>query len=344
MVSKMYDFTTEAMNAIKSKLAGLPSFCRLTIYELLSYCDYESGIISISTLDEVARNDFQVVVSPGRKKEEINGDTLRNAFRTIKKAKPDQFIFSMVNQRIVIEMPFIRELYESFYGKSQEVAADVDVYAARPTTLSSIDEGACFEHELIGEDVTDVAAASFGSIKDINNKTNKNKLTNFGNHFFTALPNTKQPINPNFYPDAETIAKALSLGFERVNDADEIAAFIEHNQSRNTQWANFNPVYLQWLSRGAEYKKRQQQLTEQRSKQDGYRNARTYQSRKTPLELVIEQNPDAVSPSGKPCGQSFYSDTFGDHAEHGVVVDGVNELIRRALYEQERREAERLMA
>ena len=336
------NFYPLAFNAFKSNIKGLPSFCRLTMLELLSYCDYTTGVISIDSLEELARENFQVAPAPGRKKEEINSDTIRNAFRSIKKAKPEQFIFSTVNQRVTIQMPFMRELYEQFYGKNQEVAAVDARDVTRPITLASIDESVGFTSELIGKDAGDVAAASFGSIRDINNKTNKNKLTNNSDSLVTEFTNTKQPIHSDFYPDEETIAEALSFGFERVTALDEITAFIQHNQARNTQWANFNPVYLQWLSRGAEYKQRQQQSVEQRSKHYGYHGMQS--TRKTPLELVIEQNPDAVSPSGESYERYAVNATSCDNAEHGVVVDGVNELIRRALYEQERREAERRMA
>ncbi len=119
----MKDFSKQALGAIKANLAELPSFCRLAIYELLSYCDYEKGIISISTLDEVAHNDFHVAPSPGRKKEAVTGDTLRNAFRTIKKFKPEHFIFRTQNQRVIIEMPFLRDLYQQHFSKTQQVAA-----------------------------------------------------------------------------------------------------------------------------------------------------------------------------------------------------------------------------
>jgi hypothetical protein len=109
--------SNKALGAIKAHLTGLPSFCRLVIFELLSYCDYETGVISITTLDEVAHKDFYVSPSPGRKKEAITSDTLRNAFRTIKKFKPEDFLFRTQNQRIIIEMPFLRDLYQQHCNK-----------------------------------------------------------------------------------------------------------------------------------------------------------------------------------------------------------------------------------
>jgi hypothetical protein len=333
------DFFPIALNAFKSNIKGLPSFCRLTMLELFSYCNMTTGDITIDSLEELARDAFQVTPAPGRKKEDINGDTLRNALRSIKKAKPDCFIFSVVNQHIVIEMPFMRALYEQFKAKGQEDAAVDAREVARPKTHASIGEESDLLPNLSVEVAEEDAAATF-AIRN-NNKTNITKLTNITGNVVVNFTPRKQPISADFYPDSETIAEALSLGFERVTDKDEIAAFIQHNQARNTQWANFNPVYLQWLSRGAEYKQRQQQSIEQRSNHYGYHGMQG--ARKTPLELVIEQNPDAVSPSGESYEQYKINAISSDNTEHGLVVDGINELIRCALYEQERCEAQRCM-
>ena len=113
----MNKFYQEVLLRLKLNLTGLPSFSRLVIYELLPYFDYKTGTISIKSLEELVSNDFYVVSCNGRKKENITADTIRNAFRSIKKAKPDHFIFNTVNQRIVITMPFIRELYEFMYNE-----------------------------------------------------------------------------------------------------------------------------------------------------------------------------------------------------------------------------------
>ena len=282
----MYDFTTEAMNAIKSNLAGLPSFCRLTIYDLLSYCDYALGIISISTLDEVARNDFQVMPSPGRKKEEINSETLRNAFRAIKKAKPDQFIFSMVNQRIVIEMPFVRELYEQFHGKSQGVAAVDATEVARPASLVNTDDLADLKVTLVGEDAMDVAAATFSSNKDINNKQNNNnsKLPDFYQ--------PKLPISSTFFPSKETLSRAVALGFDNADLLTEIQSFIDHNKAIGSAFADYNPIYIKWLSQSS-LRQKQTKIIEPRRMNDA-----SSPTAKVPAKRPTEHVKQAWSNSG----------------------------------------------
>ena len=171
----------EAVSLIKENLAGLPGFCRLAIYDLLEYCDYTTGIISISALDEVAVNDFYVTPSPGRKKEVVNSDTIRNAFRTIKKAKSDSFIFSSVNQRVVIEMPFLRELYQSICNGTPEHAEVLATDVVIPETLAQSSESVDFKPLLTEDVVGDLAAATspISPVKknNINNKNKTNKHT-----------------------------------------------------------------------------------------------------------------------------------------------------------------------
>lgn len=89
-----------------------------------------------------------------------------------------------------------------------------------------------------------------------NNSVNKKKqkLTNT-----TELCDfsSKHPIADDFTPSAETIATAEALGYTKVNDSAEIAAFIAYNQKYQSQWEDFNPVYLRWLKRGVEHEQRQ---------------------------------------------------------------------------------------
>ena len=207
----------EALNAIKGSLAGLPSFSRLVIYELLHYCDYQTGIISINTLEEAVSNDFYVAPSNGRKKEVITADTLRNAFRTIKKAKPDHFIFKNVNQRIVIEMPFIRELYQSFYGQPSEVAADLAADVAIAKTHAQTSEKAGFE-PLLAEDVSgDLAAASLNPAINACAKENIKQNNNNNKHDLSKLP-----ISDSFFPSKEILQRARTLGLDNADNFDEI--------------------------------------------------------------------------------------------------------------------------
>ena len=191
-MSTVINFTTEALKELKHRLSDLPSFCRLVMYEALEYCDYSSGTIFMGVLDEVARNDFCVRSAPGRKKELVNADTLRNAFRSIKKQKSEHFKFSVQNQRMVIEMPFIKALYQRHFNGSPDVAAVNAGDDEQPTIQSVTSESRDCTVLFSAEDGVDDAAVTslalhtqaqgsnniFKITKTNKNKQNKNKQTN----------------------------------------------------------------------------------------------------------------------------------------------------------------------
>ena len=322
----MKDFSREVLSALKINVTGLPSFCRLVIYELLEDCDYTSGTISVGTLDELAHS-FYVSPSPGRKKEIINGNTIRNAFRTIKKAKPDAFKFTTVNQRIIIEMPFIRELYQEFYSQPREVAA-VDLSDLNtPTTIATYDESCVFPDDLGREDVTDFAAASFSHIDITKNKNKQNKLTGHG-----ELKWIKKSISPDFSPSSETIEAALAKGFTNVLNPEELQKFINHNLTHNTQWADFNPVFLKWLERAQAYNETKQSIhksTTSRSKRsECFHEDNTYPAF---MREVLEANKDAWVPNQR-CSAFTDDGASYNHETYEMAMDSTNEHIWATVY------------
>ena len=277
--------------------------------ELFTHCDFATGIISIDTLDELARQYFQVAMAPGRKREEINGDTIRNAFRTIKKARPEHFIFSSVNQRIIIEMPFMRALYQQFHSKTEEVAVVKAIESKKPTPLISIEELDVLSAELAGEDVPDVASASNQSIKDLNNINNNNNNTHHLHHLFPQ----KLPISNTFFPNQDTQLRAMALGYEKVTSLVEIQNFIDYNTAIGSRFADFNPIFVKWLSQGTI---RQQQTVsiESRRIRDVRRNPTKIHT-KRPTERVK----DALCNSGfSYCEETKrFSDDSGANSQYG---------------------------
>lgn len=250
----MRDFQKELLSAFKSNLYGLPSFCRLVMYELFEHTDFSSGKILVNSLDLFARTDFHVDPLRGRAKEEITGDTIRNAFRTIKKAKPDHFIFSTVHQRIVIEMPFIRELYESFHRPTPNLAEVLVEDMAESKILSLLGEETHFS-PLLTEEVDSILTA-VSSDDGINapvkeNLTNNKQITPQGGSF----SDLKQPIQRDFYPNAETIEWALNQGYVNVTNPIEIKRFITYNLASLSRWADYNPVFINWLERAHDNQK-----------------------------------------------------------------------------------------
>ena len=251
----MNNFQKHALSAYKSNLAGLPSFCRLAMYELFEYVDFESGTVSINSLDLLARTDFHVDSLRGRAKEEITGDTIRNALRAIKKARPDHFIFSTVNQRIVIEMPFIRELYASFHNEKPKLSAVLAGDVAEAKTHAPLDDLGYSDPLLTGELDTILAGASSNTTINAHVKekplTNKQQINPEG----VSFAELKQPIRRDFYPNAETIELALSHGYVNVTNPLEIKRFITYNLASSTRWADYNAVFICWLERAHENQK-----------------------------------------------------------------------------------------
>lgn len=275
----MKDFKTDALNLIKSNLEGLPSFCRLVVYELLEYCDYKSGIIAINTLDELAHNDFRVAFSPGRKKEVITGDTLRNAFRT----KPEHFKFTTKNQRIIIEMPFLRELHQKYFSELSQVTAVDATETSTPTTQIAVDETINLDAWFIGEEAPEVAAASSRCIEDnINNKKQTTTITSQINTY--ECQGLKSPISADFAPNSETIERALALGYLSATDRTEIQAFIDHNKATGSRFVDYNPIYLRWLAKSRERQDQKQALNSGRLNHAGSNPNKTHQS--TAIERV----------------------------------------------------------
>jgi len=65
----MIDFTREMRGVVKVNLVDRPSFSRLVTYELLGFCNFQSVIILLLILNELAHNNFYVTSISKRKKE-----------------------------------------------------------------------------------------------------------------------------------------------------------------------------------------------------------------------------------------------------------------------------------
>ena len=252
MVNK--EFFTLAFSVYKKNILGLPSFVRLVMLEVYEYCDHSTGTISITSLENLARDNFHVDSLRGRMKEEINGDTIRNAFRSIKKAKPDHFQFSTINQKIVIHMPFMCDLYQSFLNETPELDAILAADVADATTLTQHGESVDLD-PILATDVSSVLAAAslddaFNALADvpakIKPKTNKTNKQNTKSESFSDL---KQPIARDFYPSPKTIELALEKGFVKVTSDIEIKRFVMYNEASLSRWADYNPVFLKWLEK-----------------------------------------------------------------------------------------------
>ncbi|WP_019218347.1 hypothetical protein [Legionella tunisiensis] len=87
-------FFNKALHQLDEHLFELPHFCRLLMHSLFKHCDFKTGRITNITMEQMQR-DLYVAPAPGRKRQKITSDTIRCAFRTIEKFKPDEFIFRL---------------------------------------------------------------------------------------------------------------------------------------------------------------------------------------------------------------------------------------------------------
>ena len=339
LVVKNIQNYNQARLEIESRFAGLTHAHRCLVSAMINRANPSTGVV-----EGLSYRDLAVLLAidhaPGRKGAGTpQKETIRSYLRTIAETCSENFRLISQGQKLKCQFIHLPKIFAYFFGQKQEYTGElVDIDSSEP--LENI------EGTVVGNSYFEAVEHSDSPIGDLQKSLAKkvlyitkqtNKLTG---DVVENFKNTKQPIAPDFYPDAETIAIAMAKGFTAVTDAAELSAFIRHNELRNTQWVDFNPVYLQWLERGAEYQQRKQAATFLRSQNHGhYRNAST---RKSPVELVRELYPDAESPSGKPWGSI---DAEPHYAEAlGVGMVGVDELISRAFHEQTRRENQRLMA
>lgn len=328
-----------ARKEIESRFAGLTHAHRYLVSAMINRADPNTGIV-----EGLSYRDLAILLTidhaPGRKGAGIpQKQTIRSYLRTITENCSENFRLLTQGQKLKCQFIHLPKIYAHFLGQKQEYTDDVvDVYLSEP--IENTEDRVVYDARLETVKHRESPINDFQKItaKKVLYITKTNKLT--AGEMIENFPNTKQPISPNFYPDCETIAIAKAKGFETVTEPSELLAFIRHNQARNTQWLDFNPVYLQWLERGAEYQQRKQTEQHLRSQHNGnHSNSRT---RKSPVELVLDLYPDAESPSGRPWGAIEAESNYAETSSVGMV--GVDELIRAALYEQTRRENQRLMA
>lgn len=171
-------------------------------------------------------------------------------------------------------------------------------------------------------------------MKNINifNITNSNKQTQTAGKDFTF---DKKQIGDDFYPNAKTIELALSMGLTKVKDFTEIQAFIKHNKKLNTQWADFNPVFITWLERDAQYLQKQQQKMQGQLRshhnERGTNQSTLNQTAQTALERVSQQHGISIESLWENSNSELFTGVFIE----GTLVEPMDEVdsnLRAAFY------------
>ncbi len=265
---------------IENRFLGLRYEHTTLIKSLITRADPSTGVVSDITYNELARI-LTIHPAPGRKDSGTpTKQTIRNYIKSIERECGEYFQIISEDQKLQFLFSELPKIFEN-----REVNTD----ATRPETVVPSEQNNVSDQQ----DNTEVNIERNIPITAVNNInifniTNSNKQTQTASNDFSC---SKKQIGDDFYPNTKTIEMAFSMGLTKVTDFTEIQAFIKHNKKLNTQWADFNPVFITWLERDAQYMQKQQQKAQGQLR--SHHNERgTNQStlNQTALERVSQQH------------------------------------------------------
>lgn len=298
---------------LESNFSCIPYSHAILIKSLIPLANIETGEVSQISYAGLAKI-LTIKPAPGRKESGTpTKQTIRNYIKSIEKECGDYFKVISDGQNLKFLFPEMPKIYK-------EVFQNTEVNTALNTTKTqvNIDENRDFNDEVNIEPNTEVNTPH-APVKNNKYFNIYNKQTNSST---AIIASAKKPIVPNYYPDEETINAALTMGFVHVTDSAEIQAFIEHNQTHQTQWADFNPVYLRWLERKAQYQVQQKTRTNEslRSTPDE-RCIHTIHTLPTALAKVMEHHGMSKQAIWETASHGHYE----NHVIQGTSVHGVDE-------------------
>ena len=190
--------------------------------------------------------------APGRQNAGIPKITrVRSYAQSIALALPDDFEVISEGQSLKLRFKTLPAFIKTFFAQKQDSRDTGSQHEHTDVTEKQVKNTAYYTHSetaFSGE----VSKTEVGNYNSYN--CNLTQLTNRDR----VQKSAKQPITADFFPSQATILKAQSLGYEKVLDLNEIQAFIDYNQKYGSSFEDFNPIYLNWLKRGAEYEQKQQ--------------------------------------------------------------------------------------
>lgn len=237
---------------VNNRFHGLPFAQRILINELLNRVHLTNGCIQDVSYNELAKV-LTIKPAPGRTNTGIpTKQTIRNWIKSIERECGEYFQVITEGQRLKFlfpEVPVVfNRLFDNIDVNLEDVASEVPVKIENNRVLSK-------EVNIqLNTEVNTPEQHVKNNIININN----NKQTNTT----AGVSSSKKCIADDFYPDEQTIDLAKTLGFTNAEEPEEIKAFIYHNKINQTQWADFNPIYIRWLERKAEYQLKQQNRTQ----------------------------------------------------------------------------------
>ncbi len=275
-----------ARKQIEKCFNGLPHTCTTLIKSLITSANPLTGEVNNITYNDLAEL-LKVDNAPGRKNSGTpSKQAIRNCIKSIERACGEYFKVISEGQNLQFLFPEIPKIFNKLF-QNTEVNIDVNPENTQENTGVNAVSSRGVNTELNTEANTPSSSVKNNNIFNI---TNTNKQTNAA--YFEKL-SVKKPIDAHFYPNQKTIELAHALGLTKVTDATEIQAFINHNKKQNTQWADFNPVFMTWLEREVQYTQKQKQHQKVQGQLRSHHNERGInQNRFIPeaLERVSQQH------------------------------------------------------
>jgi hypothetical protein len=233
---------------IEEKFKGLPHSHIVLVNLLLSRMNPFTGIVTGITYNDLCE-EMKIEPAPGRKNTGFpTKETIRNYIKSIEKICGDHFQVISEGQKLQFLFPDLPPMLKNI-SKNIYVNSDFQLHI----TQDFIEQGSDFNDKENTEINIEINTPNL--VKNIN-KTNLHKQTQ---SMSCRYSRSKNEIGDDFYPSAQTIETAFSMGLTKVIDQQEIQAFIKHNKKHSTQWADFNPVFINWLERDAQYTQNKQQ-------------------------------------------------------------------------------------
>ncbi|HAT7073468.1 TPA: Vir protein [Legionella pneumophila] len=322
-----------ARKEIDAKFSGLLHVHTTLIKSLITLANPLTGIVTDITYRDISEL-LTINKAPGRTESGTpQKETIRSYLRSIEKQCPEDFKVISEGQKLQFQFPKLPDIYACFLDQSEVYTGRRDEQSiSNPIeNTKKNDELKSLENtqeytELYTELYTDDSAVKNNNIFNI---TNSNKQTQTAGNDFSC---SKKQISDDFYPNTKTIELALSMGLTKVTDFTEIQAFIKHNKKLNTQWADFNPVFITWLERDAQYMQKQQQKA-QGQLRSNHNERGTNQSSLNPtaLERVSQQHGISIESLWGTSGSELNSCAFIE----GTLVQPMDETdsnLRTAFY------------
>ncbi|HFE7176593.1 TPA: Vir protein [Legionella anisa] len=319
---------------IENRFKGLLHAHTTLIKSLITLANPLTGIVTGITYRDIA-DLLTISKAPGRTGSGApQKETIRSYLRSIEKQCPEDFKVISEGQKLQFQFPKLPKIYADFLEQSevytecrdeQSISKTIE-NAKKNDELKSLDNTQEYTELYTDQYTADTA------VKNINifNITNSNKQTQTAGNDFSC---SKKPIGDDFYPNTKTIEMAFSMGLTKVTDKEEIQAFIKHNKKQNTLWADFNPVFINWLERDAQYM--QKQLQKAQGQLRSHHNERgTNQStlNQTALERVSEHHGISIDSLWDTSGSKLNSGSFIE----GTLVQPLDEAdcnIRATFYQ-----------